>query len=115
MGYLKKLGQANDHIPHEELILAKLIQNAGAFGMRSTRGALYRNKHRRSLMDSERHKAVACCAMGALSLFQNDLNTSALTGSIINGNDSSDSDYYSNGGTGYDVGRCFYLARRNAS
>lgn len=62
----KSLGPANDRgVPRDELILARLIQNAAARGLKSCRGAYYKNEDD---VDVCARDATRCCAMGAAML-----------------------------------------------
>lgn len=109
MGRVKIYGAANDAIPPEEMAAAKLIQTAGAWGLRSCRGALYR-KGRKVYGEGEckPSELEACCALGA-SMLDPEHPLRGLDGSAVDGNDNHNS--LSNG-PAHDVGRMFYLGRR---
>lgn len=60
-----KKTKANDEIPDDEMLLAKIIQNAAARGLKSCRSAPYRD-WLGSPCDSDR--AIMCCAIGSAAL-----------------------------------------------
>lgn len=66
MSKVKTFGPANDvDVPDVEITIAKLVQNAKAFGMGWTKFAAYRDKRGRPCDQDE---AVRCCALGAKNL-----------------------------------------------
>lgn len=65
----KTLGKSSLRgVPEDEIVLAEAIQNAEAFGMDWCQGVYYRGWNGGSLSYSEKDKATACCAVGALCL-----------------------------------------------
>lgn len=63
MGKTRVYGKANDEIPEVEFDVAKLVQNAKAFGLKWTKNSNYRTKNGRSIYVSD--GAAFCCAQGA--------------------------------------------------
>lgn len=55
-------------VPEDEVVLAEALQNAEAFGMDWCEGAYYKGHNGDLISHSERGKATACCAVGALCL-----------------------------------------------
>lgn len=105
----RKLGQANDAgVPVDEIYLAKLLQNAGAYGLVSCRGSAYTDARGRS---SNQETAVACCAMGAGMLFEDDILYTPY--GMIRGNDVEPGTYSCDRVLeldGYDIGVAFERA-----
>jgi hypothetical protein len=86
---VKTFGESNDAVPEDEMELAKLLQNAGAFGLKSCRGTLYKGGTM-SGHDVTLHgppaEAYACCAIGA-SMLASDTVSSGGGRHYADGND----------------------------
>ena len=55
-------------VPNDEILLAKLIQNAKAFGLYACRYTNFRNSNNRAYFAYDPKKSIACCAYGAATL-----------------------------------------------
>lgn len=112
----KSLGPSNDSgVPTDEIILAKLIQNAGSRGLVSTKdtyfavGDLTLGSRARSRPD-----ITACCALGARLI---DRRGIPKLNNMVSGNDATDGDSpasYMNL-DGWNVGAAFEQALRPES
>lgn len=88
-------------VPDDEMLLAKLIQNAKASGMKRTKGALYRTANSKVVW--EHAEARSCCAIGAALITK-----LSFPNGMWEGNDGLDCDTPE--GSGYDIGRSWYHA-----
>lgn len=119
----KTVRLSNDNIPEDELLLAKLLQNAGLYGLVACKGSAFKDENGWSTGTFNQDTSAACCALGAASLSP---DTSSAVGSldgVDTGNDANDYDTFSNvwSGTfdddtsaikGLNIGAAFELALR---
>lgn len=84
----KKLKLANENIPEDEMVLAKILQNAKARDLGFSKGAYYKNSEGHICLPQE---AVYACAVGAAMLEEDTKCTGFYY--ITNGNDC---DYWNN-------------------
>lgn len=63
---MKNLGPANDDIPQEEMLLAEMLQNVKARGIRATRGAYF--TYKKYITGRVASNICAACAVGAYAL-----------------------------------------------
>ncbi len=94
-------------VPEDEMLLAKLIQNAASRGWKSTSHSSFRDSQGQGcgVLD-----AVACCAFGASTLEPGTRDRGSTNG-IVAGNDSVSTDIYFTGNdSDFTVGQCFYDA-----
>lgn len=80
--------KANDDIPEDELILAKLIQNASARGLKACKYVPYTSKDGSTSYSCYSNYIVSCCAMGAAYLENDSDDDIATYVFIARGNDS---------------------------
>lgn len=94
-------------VPSYELLLARLIQETKARGLRATAGAYYRNRRGKPCTEAE---AVACCVNGAACLGSKRPHTNvgwyALASGSASGNDGCPLAF----GPGYALGQAYYDA-----
>lgn len=113
----KKYKKSNDSIPKDELLLAKLIQNAEAFGLVSCQGANFRRNggYSSSLRTDD---ATACCALGASQMASDTRAEIISYDYVASGNDA---DVYmdcpaalrDNELSGFTIGAAFQLALKD--
>lgn len=82
--------KSNDKIPKDEMLLAKMIQNTKARGMKAHRGSYYLTPdgYKYSLTTTTLDSAIGCCAVGACWLESDTEAISDEFGDLITGNDS---------------------------
>lgn len=90
--------ESNDNIPDDELLVAKLIQNAQSRGLVSCRGSRFKTTYGIGLFSMAEGIAdddwYACCAMGAASLEEDTTVEVSQMLRVIVGNDSLDVDEF---------------------
>ncbi len=89
---VKTYGPAASAEPRE-LLLAKLIQNGKARGLKWTRGCEFRNAQGKAV-DVYDDQVVSCCAAGAAVLEADTADEAGRLFRIELGNDKPDSDYW---------------------
>ncbi len=99
--------KANDKgVPADEMLLAKLIQNAASRGLKSIVGSLYENASGQSCLGSDAN-LTGCCAVGAAYLASDTLHyTDTEYTGLVNGNDTTGELFAGNQDT-FTVGQCF--------
>lgn len=66
---MKTFGKANDKgVSNEEFAVAKLVQNARAYGLGWTKNTLYRDRYGKRQESFIEGKTTRCCAIGAALL-----------------------------------------------
>jgi uncharacterized protein YjiS (DUF1127 family) len=108
---VKTYGPANDDIPADEMFLAKIVQNAKAWGLKPGKGAHFRRNRRAVAFlgrptDRQIEQSTSCCAVGAAMITSTDTQPFKYN-YLTTGNDGKDPGCT---GPGFDIGANFQNA-----